>query len=63
MAFFKKKITQDIPFAGKPEFIIAGLGNPGKEYEYSRHNAGFLCLDILSNKYGLKNYLNEQKFR
>ena len=54
MAFFRKKTPAAPPFAGKPEFIIAGLGNPGKEYEYSRHNAGFLCLDILCNKYGLK---------
>ena len=54
MAFFRKKKAEVSAFAGKPEFIIAGLGNPGKEYEYSRHNAGFLCLDILCNKYGLK---------
>ena len=54
MAFFKKKTESASAFAGKPEFIIAGLGNPGKEYEYSRHNAGFLCLDILCNKYGIK---------
>lgn len=54
MAFFRKKKPEAPTFAGKPEFIIAGLGNPGKEYEYSRHNAGFLCLDILCNKYGLK---------
>ncbi len=54
MAFFKKKTVSSAPAAGKPEFIIAGLGNPGKEYEYSRHNAGFLCLDILCNKYGVK---------
>lgn len=54
MAFFKKKTVESSSFAGKPEFIIAGLGNPGKEYEYSRHNAGFLCLDILCNKYGFK---------
>lgn len=54
MAFFKKKTEVSSSFAGKPEFIIAGLGNPGKEYEYSRHNAGFLCLDILCNKYGIK---------
>ena len=54
MAFFKKKVSENTSFAGKPEFIIAGLGNPGKEYEYSRHNAGFLCLDILCNKYGIK---------
>lgn len=54
MAFFRKKAPATENFAGKPEFIIAGLGNPGKEYEYSRHNAGFLCLDILCNKYGIK---------
>ncbi len=54
MAFFKKKTNEASSFAGKPEFIIAGLGNPGKEYEYSRHNAGFLCLDILCNRYGFK---------
>ena len=54
MAFFRKKKAESPQFAGKAEFIIAGLGNPGKEYEYSRHNAGFLCLDILCNKYGLK---------
>ena len=54
MAFFKKKTEAAQTFAGKPEFIIAGLGNPGKEYEYSRHNAGFLCLDILCNRYGIK---------
>ncbi len=54
MAFFKKQVAENTTFAGKPEFIIAGLGNPGKEYEYSRHNAGFLCLDILCNKYNIK---------
>lgn len=54
MAFFKKKAFSDNSFVGKPEFIIVGLGNPGKEYEYSRHNAGFLCLDILCNKYSVK---------
>ncbi len=51
MAFFKKKTPSFSAPVGKPEFIIAGLGNPGKEYEYSRHNAGFLCIDILCNEY------------
>lgn len=51
MAFFKKKTASFSAPVGKPEFIIAGLGNPGKEYEYSRHNAGFLCIDMLCNEY------------
>lgn len=55
MAFFKKK-TKDLsmPVSGPVEFIIAGLGNPGKEYELSRHNAGFLCIDILANRENFK---------
>lgn len=53
MAFFKKKTKPvSVPVSGPVEFIIAGLGNPGKEYELSRHNAGFLCLDILANREG-----------
>ena len=33
--------------------LIVGLGNPGKQYELTRHNVGFLCLDRISNKYNL----------
>ena len=33
------------------EYIIVGLGNPGKKYEFTRHNAGFLFVDILCDKY------------
>lgn len=53
MSFFKKKASP-ARVTGKPEFIIAGLGNPGREYEYSRHNTGFLALDVICNKYGAK---------
>lgn len=41
--------------------IIAGLGNPGKEYENTKHNAGFLTIDVLSEKYGIK--VNKIKFK
>ena len=34
-------------------FIIVGLGNPGKEYENTRHNAGFNSIDVLANKYNI----------
>lgn len=34
--------------------VIAGLGNPGKKYENTRHNMGFLVLDRLSEKCGIK---------
>ncbi len=33
-------------------FLIAGLGNPGKEYETTRHNAGFMVIDALADKLG-----------
>ena len=34
--------------------IIVGLGNPGKEYEKTKHNLGFLFLEYLENKYNFE---------
>ena len=41
--------------------IIAGLGNPGKEYENTRHNTGFMVLDRLSEKLNIE--MTQNKFK
>ena len=35
-------------------YVIAGLGNPGRKYENTRHNVGFMTIDRLAQKYGIK---------
>ena len=42
-------------------WLIVGLGNPGKEYERTRHNAGWLAIDRLAEKLGCK--IDKGKFQ
>ena len=34
------------------EWLIVGLGNPGREYERNRHNIGFMAIDALADQFG-----------
>mgnify|MGYP000843790119 CR=1 FL=1 len=43
------------------DYIVVGLGNPGKEYEKTRHNIGFMTLDFISQKSGIN--FDSQKFK
>jgi PTH1 family peptidyl-tRNA hydrolase len=38
--------------ADKDMFLFVGLGNPGKEYEKTRHNIGFMVIDSICSRYG-----------
>ena len=42
-------------------FLIVGLGNPGKEYDGTRHNIGFAAVDYIADKYNIE--LNRVKFK
>jgi PTH1 family peptidyl-tRNA hydrolase len=34
--------------------VIVGLGNPGRKYEDTRHNVGYMAVDLIAQKYGIK---------
>lgn len=42
-------------------YVIAGLGNPGKKYENTRHNMGFITIDQLAEKHDIK--IDKLKFK
>jgi len=42
-------------------YIIAGLGNPGRQYEQTRHNCGFRTIDILAERWKID--VNERRFK
>ncbi len=56
MGFFKRNIMPS-----GVEYIVAGLGNPDRKYERTRHNAGFIAVDSVCDKLGCQ--LKTLKFK
>lgn len=48
-------------FSSNFDYMIVGLGNPGKQYENTRHNAGFICIDALADKHSIS--IKKLKFK
>ena len=58
---FKQISKNENGHNGPVEYIVAGLGNPGSQYEKTRHNAGFMAMDYLAEKYGAR--IDRAKFK
>ena len=56
-----KRLDAEKRSLGAPTFLVVGLGNFGREYEGTRHNAGFVAVDFVAEKLGVK--INRAKFR
>ena len=48
-------------FGGSVEYLIVGLGNPDRKYENTRHNCGWLAIDYIAEKLGIK--VNRIKYK
>lgn len=57
---FRKISTENTSAQGPVTHLIVGLGNPGDKYFHTRHNAGFLTLDYVEQKMGVR--VNTSKF-
>ena len=57
-----KKIEKTTPAPSEAiTHLLVGLGNPGKEYTFTRHNAGFMTLDYIAEKMGIR--VDRAKFK
>ena len=52
MGLFSRFRHEDL--RGQEFYCIVGLGNPGRQYEETKHNVGFKVIDKLAEKYDIK---------
>lgn len=68
MALFQKTpIHEDVlplyTLSAQKTLIIVGLGNPGEEYENTRHNIGFVCIDTFAESSGFPAWINKKDLK
>jgi PTH1 family peptidyl-tRNA hydrolase len=68
MELFQKRPQVSNPlsfttFSLNKTLLIVGLGNPGKEYEHTRHNIGFICLDDFASKNSFDPWMSKKDLK
>lgn len=68
MALFQRRpdaghAVQYYTLGQNKHILIVGLGNPGKEYENTRHNIGFMTLDAFTESNGFDSWVNKKDLR
>lgn len=58
---FRKISAENNAPSGPVSHLVVGLGNPGDKYTMTRHNAGFMAMDYLMQKYNFK--INKVRFK